>query len=261
MKRLLSATAIVVAGIWFAAPDAHAGPTLGDIVDVTGYDLPDNASFNSVTTNGYSYYTGPITLHIADPVAGNRHDLLVYCADLNHTLHAGSYRFELLESDGAGNALDQTLSNHLGQLAAIGLATDLATTGGQYFATAVQAAIWHDEYTTPTTLASTTFTAPGGQINLDYDDLQNTVASWKTGGPRALALVPYDQGWWQTDGASQQMIVGQLSNVPEPMTATLLGAGIIGLGLVRRRRSLQPGTRLGRSPEPSVRLGSMATGG
>jgi len=56
MKRLLSATAIVVAGIWFAAPDAHAGPTLGDIVDVTGYALPDNASFNSVTTNGSSTF-------------------------------------------------------------------------------------------------------------------------------------------------------------------------------------------------------------
>ena len=71
-------------GFWdeiggFAFGSLISSAAFADIT-VTNYSLPDPSSFSSVTTDGYSYYTGPIVL---STTIG---PLTVYCADLNHDM-------------------------------------------------------------------------------------------------------------------------------------------------------------------------------
>lgn len=212
MKKLLFATALAMV--------ACAAPAYADIV-VTGVSTPDGDGSGSVTTNGYSNYTGPIEFTIQ---GGGT--ITVYCADLNHVLSTPTtYAFVPLTQNGLGQTITEQVSNEIGQIAAIGLAAFKAGgTLGLDEAAAAQAAIWDLEYST--TSAAT------GQIATDIADL--LAATYVNTGTYALALQPVGQGWYGNPSASQQMIVGL--DVPEPATWAIELIGFLGLGYAAFRK-------------------------
>jgi hypothetical protein len=208
MKKLLLATAMVAAA-------AFATPAKATIIDVVGYNLPDGLSFNSVTTDGYSYYTGPIQLLLNDGTT-----LTVFCADLNHVLQPGLYQYGVLNTDGNGNAISAALSSRLGALAAAGLA-DLAASD-YADAASVQAAIWDLEYGVTST--------GNAAILADEATLEALVAAGN--GARAVALIPFGTGWSENPSASQQLILGDgpiPTAVGEPGSLMLLAVGAFGV--------------------------------
>jgi hypothetical protein len=195
-------------------------------ITVTNYSLPDPDSLYAATTDGYSYYTGPIVLSTS---IGS---LTVYCADLNHSIYGGTtytYAYGALTENGLGQALSQPLSNELGQIAGIG--KNALAHGNDDLAAAAQAAIWGLEYN-----VTPTFANPLGAIASDYSGL--LAASYRNDGAWGEALIPVGEGWPANLSATQQMVVG----VPEPSTWAMLLLGFTGLGfagyLSRRAPSL-----------------------
>jgi PEP-CTERM motif len=193
-------------------------------ITVTNYSLPDPSSFGSVTTDGYSYYTGPIVL---STTIGS---LTVYCADLNHDIYGGTtytYAYGALTENGLGDPLSQPLSNELGQIAEIGKSA--LAHGNDDLAAAAQAAIWGLEYST-----TPSFAVPTGAIATDFGGL--LAASYKNDGAWGVALIPVGEGWPGNLSATQQMVVG----VPEPSTWALMLFGFAGLGFVGYRSRRAP---------------------
>jgi PEP-CTERM motif len=214
MRVLLLATALAT----LAPIAAHAGS-----ITVTGYDLPDGDAYGDGLINGYSYYDGPIVLHVQ---GGS--DITVYCADLNHELQSGAgYSYGLLTQNGQGDPISQPLSNRIGHIAQLGFAA-LGADG--FMASAAQLAIWSLEYDATPTIYN-------GFVQTDFDELLTD--TFINNGSYATALIP-DGGWPATLGASQQMVVGLASGVPEPSTWAmgLMGfAGVVGLSLFNRRKA------------------------
>jgi hypothetical protein len=193
-----------------------------DLVTVTNYQLNDGAAFYSATTEGYNYYTGPITLVTTDGAIN------VYCADLDHTIYPGTtytYAYQPLTENGQGQALSEVLSNKLGQIATIGL--NAFAVGDNNEGAAAEAAIWSLEYNTTSSIA------PGALYN-DYLSLMD--ATYRNTGTYALALTPYGENWPLNSGASQQMVVGLASGVPETSTWAMMGIGFLGLAFAGFRQ-------------------------
>jgi PEP-CTERM motif len=192
-------------------------------VTVTDYQLNDGDGFYSATTEGYNYYTGPITLVTTDGTIN------VYCADLEHTIYPGTtytYAYQSLTENGQGVALSEALSNKLGQIATIGL--NAFAHGDENEAAAAEAAIWSFEYNTTSSISP-------GVLDDDYLSLMN--ATYANTGTYALALTPYGENWPLNSGASQQMIVGLSAGaVPEPSTWALMGIGFLGLAFAGFRQ-------------------------
>jgi hypothetical protein len=210
-------TAILISALLASTVAAKA-----DLITVTNYNLPDPDAFYSATTEGYNYYTGPIQLVTTDGTIN------VYCADLDHTIYPGTtytYAYAPLTENGQGVALSEALSNKLGQIATIGL--NAFTHGDEDMAAAAEAAIWSFEYSTTSAIA------PGA---LDADYLSLMGATYKNTGTYALALTPYGEGWPQNGGASQQMVVGLASGVPETSTWAMMGIGFLGLAFAGFRQ-------------------------
>ena len=191
-------------------------------VTVTGYDTPDPDGFNAGTVNGYSYYDGPVILHTSQG------DIIAYCADLQHELHAQDYTFGLLTTRGDGTPISAALSSRLGHLASAGFAA--FQTNNDDLAAAVQLAIWSLEYnTTATNFANSTIAA-------DFS-LAESWSFQNTG--YATELIPVG-GWPDNSSLSQGMVVGFAAGAPEPSTWAmgLMGfAGIAGLSLFSRRKT------------------------
>ena len=191
-------------------------------VTVTGYDTPDPDGFNAGTVNGYSYYDGPVILHTSQG------DIIAYCADLQHELHAQDYTFGLLTTRGDGTPISTALSSRLGHLASAGFAA--FQTSNDDLAAAVQLAIWSLEYnTTATNFANSTIAA-------DFS-LAESWSFQNTG--YATELIPVG-GWPDNSSLSQGMVVGFAAGAPEPSTWAmgLMGfAGIAGLSLFSRRKT------------------------
>jgi hypothetical protein len=213
LLRRASALAAVAASLTSTAAFA-------DVV-VTNYSLPDSDSFGTVTTDGYSYYTGPIVL---DTSTGS---ITVYCADLTHTIYPGTtytYVHGNLTENGLGQSISQALSNELGQIADIG--KQAFAHGNDDLAAAAQAAIWGLEYNVTPTFANSL-----GVLATDYSSL--VTATYTNTGDWGSALIPVGEGWPDNLGATQQMLIG----APEVSTWAMMTLGFAGLGLLAYRRA------------------------
>jgi hypothetical protein len=189
--------------------------------------LPAPGGYGAVTTNGYSYYTGPIAF--SSTTAG---DFTVFCTDLNHDVSPGGtyeYIFSTLTENGLGNSITEAVSNEIGQIASL----YKSQTGA--WAVAAQAAIWHLAYPgAPQSFADAT-------VSADFNQIIN--ATYINTGSYAIALVPYDPAW-PLGGGPQEMVFGipastsvtTSSGVPETSTWVMMMLGFAGLGLAGRRR-------------------------
>jgi hypothetical protein len=189
-------------------------------ITVTGYDLPDGNAYGTGLIDGYSYYDGPVTLHVQGGP-----DITAYCADLNHVLQGwAGYNYGVLDHDGLGNPISQALSNRIGHIAELGFAA--LNDGDGLKASAAQLAVWSLELgQTPAFYNSI--------VESDFRTLLGDV--FVNNGYYATALVP-DGGWPANPYASQQMVVGLASGVPEPSTWAMMLTGFAGLGYAAFRR-------------------------
>ncbi len=193
----------------------------GTIFTVYGYNLPVAAAFNSVTTNGYSYYTGPFVLSTS---IGN---MTVYCADLEHLIYntTYTYAFGQLTQDGvtppSTGQLSQAASNEIGDIAVIG--GRAFGTGDYDMAVAAQAAIWDVEYGTTSSTANVTIAG-------DIAALLN--GSYPEPSPYSHAIIPYGYDWPYS--GPQQLIP-----VPEASAWAMMALGFAGLALAGYRRTRQ----------------------
>jgi hypothetical protein len=219
MKKLLLATTAVL----FAA---LSSPAVASDIIVTGYDLPDSLAFGAGTINGYSYYVGPVILHVQSGP-----DILAYCADLDHVLQGAAYNYSTLTQNGLGAAISEPMSNRIGHIASAGFAALTANNG--YLAAAAQLAIWSLEYNiAPTAFANAT-------VQADFNNLISL--TWSDNGVRATTVIA--AGNWPHDpGLSQQMVIGLgesnelLPPVPEASTWAMMILGFFGVGFVAYRR-------------------------
>lgn len=220
MKKFLLTTALTLG----LAALAHAGN-----ITVTNYTTPDGQGSGDITTTAvgapdtpYSYYTGPVVFTLSD-----NSNLTVYCVDLNHFLEtSATYMLTPLTTNGEGQSISEFNSNRIGHIAAIGAAALKA--GGINnldLAAAAQAAIWDISYQSDS-VTSVSNDGPTGPIAQDIITFLND-AFPNVG--YATALQPFGQYWPTNTGASQEMVVGFASGVPEPGTWAMLG---IGFGLM-----------------------------
>jgi hypothetical protein len=209
MKKILIGTALAV-GLSTAA---HATD-----ITVTGYDTPDTQAFGTGEVLGYSYYDGPITLHVAGGA-----DIVVYCADISHELQAAVYETGALTQNGLGGLISQSLSNRIGNIAELGFASN-----DGLFQSAAQLAIWSLEYNVTPTFYNAT-------VQSDFATLLGDV--FANNGAYASALIPTD-GWPTNLSASQQMVTG-MTAVPEPSTWAMMLIGFAGLAYAATRQTKQ----------------------
>ena len=221
MKRLLATTALALG---LASPALAGGFTIGQIVNITGYGTPDPQGFNTITTTAggapdtpYSYYTGPITFDVQGGPS-----ITVYCVDLNHWLQTGVYKVVALDTNGEGQSLTESESSLIGSLAEFGAGVGLGNIVAQDYAALAQARIWDVAYGQDGATSTTGDSALNALFNV-----VNGMSFSDRG--FALALQPYGSGWPDNLGASQEMVIGFGSPVPEPSTWAL---GIVGFGLV-----------------------------
>lgn len=263
MKKLLLTTTVIAAAC-IASGSGHA-QTIGPLQSFSV--IPDggiNVSLSSSLPGGFNggAESGQIQL-----VMTGGPTLDVFCTDIFHDLSNGQYfTYETLSSNGNGNSLS---SQQLGEISYLINNYELykntspflpedGYNAAQEFSSATQIAIWSVEYQNQADLLT------GGDSNFGFtsndpalngiggdvwDLVNDAVAANPAGGPdfspTATTLFPSDsQGNLnKSDDQAQSFIpVGDTNNgeppapVPEPLSITLLGSGLLALGLVRRKR-------------------------
>jgi hypothetical protein len=212
---------------------ARAGPVpaLGDIVSVTSEhetETTDTATITFVGLPGGSQtvYTSPELLSgtFGPNPAGTGTsftDLLAYCTDLFHfSVAPALYTVALLTSSnqpGGPSDLTGTQQNQIANLISDPNHTDQAAT---------QLAVWHVEYGD-----AFSFTGTSSTILTDYNSYVGNLNG----------NTPQDIVMYQLQSSTAQGFV-IADPVAEPMSMTLLGMGLIGTGVVSRRRRRSPVT-------------------
>jgi hypothetical protein len=209
-KTILSATALV--GALFLANPAFAGLTITDI------ELPHNDTLTITSPISVTAYVGQQVL------TTNIGTIDAWCIDLFHDDSPGTQSTTFAESniltDGQGHILSSATMAAISALVHYGdavLAGTVAVPIGATvndFSASIQLAIWKDEYSTFAYNGNSTLT---NLVNADM-----TASAGYGGGLLALYL---------NSGTGQ----GLVTEVPEPMTIAIFGAGLLGLGMVRRK--------------------------
>lgn len=228
--------ALCVTGVVAATP-AKATDTLSiTSVAVPLYDSGINVSYGGTTWSGV--IAGQIVLHGTDSAMPSTPAFNIYawCVDLYHALYIGNnaYTFYVgtaVTTNGNGVAVSAATNSQLDTIAAYGNQLLAGTYAGNAdVSTAIQLAIWQTEY------SGLTFTGANSTVIADvaaYEAYAANVANART----ASALLPAS--------GQQQLITNTVSpsgsgssNAPEPISATLLATGMIGLCFARRRRTV-----------------------
>ena len=221
--RMIKIAALVA----LLAPSLAIGSAVAGPFVYSGYDVVNNQSVSLSGPGGFNEVggSGQIILHGTGPSAGV--NILAWCIDVLHWLQgSGTYTFNSSPSNNGTNpptpaaaALSTVTIGQIGALIAYGNAH---INDSYDISSGTQIAIWTTEYAG---LGYSFLGSPGA----------NATAS------ALLALLPSltpDHSWLALTSKDSQGLVTNQSlaiQVPEPGALGLLGAGLLGIGLLRRR--------------------------
>jgi hypothetical protein len=219
---------------------ALAGPVKADQLNVTSVSVPlwatgVNVSYGATTWSGV--IAGQIVLHATNSATPSApaFDAKAWCVDLFHSIYIGTniYTYAIgsaLTNDGNGGTISAATNAKIMTLGAYGNSLLAgANAGSADVSSAIQLAIWQIEY------SGLTFVANAAVTNYvtTFESYANTHTFTGT------ALAPLNgQQQLITDSVGAGGTTGGSARAPEPVSIGLLATGLVGLGFVRRRRTI-----------------------